>query len=451
MASAIYHMDARWAEMVVRYDMLASLLVTHSVSFLFQYLATAILLDWDVERNGPATAEGRRHAKVGAVEDRTSTAGGGSSGGGGSSSSGSTDSSSSSFGRLGEKASHDGIAAATTSATSSPSSPASSKSRPTSTPPWQRLQLGYSAMVDFRRANTPWQSKGIPPLSTTHGIPAAAAAAAASPCSRSRTSFLIQTFLRLSAFYLLTDLLNSSPRDPASMRHQFSPSTAVPLFSHLSSVSISSLSTRLTIILLSALGGYSVLSILYSLYSLLSVFFHLSAPDDWPPLFGAMGEASTLRGLWGCWWHQLSRLKFSQTAAYGVYDVLGAKRGGLVGRYAFIGCVFAASGLQHFAGDRVEGLNWKESGCVRYFAMQAVGIVVEDAAQEVWRRIGGGKETALRRRLGYLWVVAWQVWTLPGMTYPKLAAARGERRERIVQLSLMGFLGDLGRGLGKTH
>lgn len=66
--------------------------------------------------------------------------------------------------------------------------------------------------------------------------------------------------------------------------------------------------------------------------------------------------------------------------------------------------------------------------------------MLEDAIQALYRSYRGEKAGASPRAataLGYLWVLAWMVWTTPLWTYPSMQRGKGER---ILPFSLMNLL-----------
>ncbi|KAJ8121570.1 hypothetical protein ONZ43_g2009 [Nemania bipapillata] len=52
---------------------------------------------------------------------------------------------------------------------------------------------------------------------------------------------------------------------------------------------------------------YFALSAQYALLSIICVALGLGAPEDWPPMFSPISEATTIRNFWGKYWHQLIR------------------------------------------------------------------------------------------------------------------------------------------------
>lgn len=119
-------------------------------------------------------------------------------------------------------------------------------------------------------------------------------------------------------------------------------------------------------------------------------------------------------------WHQFLRHMFATPAAFIAHSVLRLPPRGLVQRYLKICIVFAISGLFH-AGIDMLVLSVADSGSVRFFCTQALGIMVEDGVQEVWRRLAGdssGQTTLWKRVVGFLWLCAFMAWSTPVWVYP---------------------------------
>lgn len=54
-------------------------------------------------------------------------------------------------------------------------------------------------------------------------------------------------------------------------------------------------------------GPYFFINIQYVVCSIVGVALGLNSPDDWPPLFGKLKEATTVRKFWNRFWHQMIR------------------------------------------------------------------------------------------------------------------------------------------------
>lgn len=130
-----------------------------------------------------------------------------------------------------------------------------------------------------------------------------------------------------------------------------------------------------------------------------------------------------------CSYHQLIRRGCSGVAYFATYSFLHLKKGGLIGRYLFILLTFAASGFFHLFADITQGITWRESGALQFFCIQTLGIMIEDAVQAVYRSLRGdkaGQSHIAVTVLGYIWVVAWLVWSTPRWTYPVMQRYGGE-------------------------
>ena len=64
---------------------------------------------------------------------------------------------------------------------------------------------------------------------------------------------------------------------------------------------------------------------------------------------------------------------------------------------------------------------------MKFFTTQVLGIMLEDGAQEIHRRVRGGTTTALWSRIvGYVWVVAFLSWSTAVWQYPALLITKKE-------------------------
>jgi hypothetical protein len=99
--------------------------------------------------------------------------------------------------------------------------------------------------------------------------------------------------------------------------------------------------------------------------------------------------------------------------------MLRLPRPSIIERYTNIFIVFFLSGLLHIWVDEVGGVPSSRSYAVWWFTSFAVGIVIEDTAQELWRRWSGNRErksavTSLWRKVvGFIWVGTWFTLTCP--------------------------------------
>ena len=102
--------------------------------------------------------------------------------------------------------------------------------------------------------------------------------------------------------------------------------------------------------------------------------------------------------------------------------------------------MFLVSGLQHGVTDVAEGIPWSRSGSLQFFLNQFLGVVLEDAVQDLWRRVGGRPGTKgmkVVKMMGFLWVFLFHAWSVPGWIYPCLVATTGEEKDKVVPFSIV--------------
>lgn len=137
-------------------------------------------------------------------------------------------------------------------------------------------------------------------------------------------------------------------------------------------------------------------------------------------------------------WHQNLKISLLGPAKFITYDVLRLPRKGLVQRYTLIFFVFFISGCVHIMSDLGASLPPSESGALRFFCTQALGIMIEDGAQSVYRHIGG-HPGFLSRTVGYIWVLAFLSWSIPAWQYPAILITKKE--DVVFKLSAFRSLG----------
>lgn len=70
-----------------------------------------------------------------------------------------------------------------------------------------------------------------------------------------------------------------------------------------------------TTIWIQIFGVSAMMSMMYTITSLVGVSLGINSPQAWPPYFGSLKEAYTVRNVWGRVWHQMLR-KVRATAYY---------------------------------------------------------------------------------------------------------------------------------------
>lgn len=124
-------------------------------------------------------------------------------------------------------------------------------------------------------------------------------------------------------------------------------------------------------------------------------------------------------------WHQILQLNLRGPARFITYDILRLPRSGLIQRYALNFLVFFLSGCLHVATDMATSIPPNDSGAIRFFSTQALGIMLEDGAQEIFSRLGG-KHGLSSRFLGYVWLVVFLSCSTAVWQYPAILVAKRE-------------------------
>ena len=112
-------------------------------------------------------------------------------------------------------------------------------------------------------------------------------------------------------------------------------------------------------------------------------------------------------------------------------------KGSILGRYTVIFLVFLQSGSLHAIAEFGSGRDWAQSGVLRYFVTQFYGILVEDAAQEITKRSSLRLPQSYRRCFGFLWLVLFQIWSVPAWIYPELVQNKGGPEEQMLPFSFI--------------
>jgi hypothetical protein len=151
------------------------------------------------------------------------------------------------------------------------------------------------------------------------------------------------------------------------------------------------------------------------------------------------------------YWHKLMRAAVEPHAAWISTSFLRLNKGTVISKYTRVFLAFLISGLLHVTIDMGFGIPFLHSPAPRFFFMQALGIMFEEAVERVWRsyapyspfEIGpNGYERRRRwaRLVGYGWVWAFFVWTVPSFSWEELRIA-GTRSDLAVPWSFVEWLG----------
>ncbi|KAJ5619896.1 hypothetical protein N7510_003880 [Penicillium lagena] len=263
-----------------------------------------------------------------------------------------------------------------------------------------RMYYSFELLCQNRGVGTPRQVKGIPSYpayycDTKKGgitfIP--------------RRAFLLRQFVVLAWQYALCDIIQFA------VHQQAAGPSAVVFTEPKWNVSLNEWIKRC---LTHSISWFLITRIFidsrYRLVSIVTVGLGMSSPPDWPPVFGRMADAYTLRQFWGTFWHQLLRQPFTAVSNWIARDIMHLPRPSVLERYTNIFLVFLQSGLFHVMTDAVAGIPTQYSGALPFFTSFTLGIMIEDGIQELYKRMTGSEEhfvPSWKRAIGYLWVIIW--------------------------------------------
>jgi hypothetical protein len=266
-----------------------------------------------------------------------------------------------------------------------------------------------------RGIGTPWELKHLSPFSRSNPsyIP-------------SRTSFLISRtstcifFMILSAAFQRIDetyywpLLHSGEYAP-EREH---------ILRRLPNVDIREILIRLYLPLQYHLPAYSTISWAHAVLSIIGVVLG-DEPASWPPLFGSLTDAYSLRRFYSHFWQRFHRIAFVAHASFFTHDLLRVLRGSRLSRSLVTLSVFVMSAGMHALCIKLEGGKCEIGPVMHWFCLASGGIVLEDWVMSAWERWmwkGRGKASMniWRYVLGYMWVWGFFAWSLPKMIFPNV-------------------------------
>ncbi|KAG6328925.1 hypothetical protein ID866_10164 [Astraeus odoratus] len=197
------------------------------------------------------------------------------------------------------------------------------------------------------------------------------------------------------------------------------------------------------------LSGYASIAICYNTLAVVAVATNLHQPTLWPPPFGHLKDAYTIRNFWGRVWHQFMRYRLTvfgphlcgkhrmrdSTSSTGSSVQNGSES--WVRSYCRICNAFICSAVLHMCGDAILQIKIWKNGIANplssipvvigfsapFFLLQPVGILIEDGGMVLGRRLGL-KASTWTKVVGYVWVLTWMTITLPHFLNDMKAASR---------------------------
>jgi hypothetical protein len=170
--------------------------------------------------------------------------------------------------------------------------------------------------------------------------------------------------------------------------------------------------------------GYALYTFLYEVLAVAFVAAGVDDPEDWPPFFGKLAKAYSIRNFWGKFWHKLIYRTYTSYGKVISTNILRIPQKGILGRLFVNFFVFFFSGIVHQVVTRHLGLTcgeWPED--VTFFLANFAAIVLEmtvqNAFERIWRIMRWTCPECIKIIVGYIWVFGFLFWSLPKLIYPK--------------------------------
>jgi hypothetical protein len=287
--------------------------------------------------------------------------------------------------------------------------------------------FAYKLLFNGRCIGTRWEVRRSSTLRDAQG-----------KAATSRSSFIWQCLLSLLIRYAIICVMY----DP--LVHFRLPSSATPdqsdydpskrylhllLLSPETSAAVLSraLVLRVHWFLYTVVDEYLVLSSFYDMFAILFVgLLRLDSPQEWPPLFGSIRKAYSIRRYWAEYWQLLIYRSFGSFAGKVAIRLRGRRDG--VSRLLHNALVLLASGVMHVMIDWVH----TDGTCSRcgcwgsfwWFVLQFLGMLIETAFCAVARQLLktytgiGSFGVVMQRVIGYAWVLMWMNFTIEATRFP---------------------------------
>lgn len=161
-----------------------------------------------------------------------------------------------------------------------------------------------------------------------------------------------------------------------------------------------------------------------SLSILFVAILQIDSPDEWPPVFGSISEAYTVRRFWGKFWHQLLTKTLKSWAHLLGGQILGLPTNSRYYSIVLSFLVFLMSGLAHV----VVGWYTGEPALIRdllfyiaNFLVISLEIFVAKGFEHFRKNTSDkGVQNRSKRCFGYFWVFFFFFMVQPYVEYPKI-------------------------------
>ena len=142
-------------------------------------------------------------------------------------------------------------------------------------------------------------------------------------------------------------------------------------------------------------------------------------------------------------WHQVNRRLLADPTKFILHEVFNMNQlaNDTKLRYTTLLFHFLISGFLHLVIDIASGIPSHESGAVRFFLMQGLGLIFERTVRVSYRTIFPSSNLSHQlalwsRVVGHIWVVVFLSWTIPGWMYPMICRTRSKMQDSMLPFSI---------------
>jgi hypothetical protein len=169
--------------------------------------------------------------------------------------------------------------------------------------------------------------------------------------------------------------------------------------------------------------AWAHLNICHSALAALFIGVGIDTPDTWPPLFGPIADAYSLRRFWSRFWHQIAYRPYVGLARLAVDNTLRLRRDTVAYKTLVMFLVFSLSGASHAIVAASSGVRCGYWADIHIMLLEFCGIVIEEVLAFVLVFSGCDRFLSSRKTrmcCGFIWVFLFRFWSLPKLYFPQL-------------------------------
>ncbi|KAJ9606027.1 hypothetical protein H2200_009876 [Cladophialophora chaetospira] len=195
-------------------------------------------------------------------------------------------------------------------------------------------------------------------------------------------------------------------------------------FRRIGEVTARETAIRLATVLTFIWNAYANLSGLHAALSIIFVvLLGFDTPEEWPPLFGDLRKAVSIRRFWTGFWHSLAYRPYAAIAKFVLQSLLKLKTQSPLYQPGRNFIIFMCSGISHaLVARQLIPCGAKEE--IWWFAVNFAAVVLESIFALMVNKAGLRPSSPAGRLVwrvcGYSWVLGFMFWSLPKVQFRQL-------------------------------